>query len=314
MRITVIAAGMAVAIAVASSAWSQETPAAGPAVAYPPRTIITWVPPYDRATALTRLAKKYTGVGPFNSLTHLGLQFWKPTATGGIARVTSEGVISNAEIARYVKWAHNNGIKVMLTVYNGDPTWDWALAKSAFGAHRAAFVAALVAEMQARGLDGVDVDLEGPDMDPTADDKAQYLAFVKALSAAVHAKSKRVHVDSFHYIYNAPNQTWWKSLFPYVDGLVSMGYEDLGRNAPTWQAYAAQRKVAGSAANMSKLILGVPSYLDTWQGNDSATQIQWFVPAAIRTGIGIWDARDTAASWQAAPVWSRLHTIRGQNP
>jgi len=311
MRIVVILAVLAVIFSPVSGAVAEDASARAEAAA--PRIVMTWMPPYSRETSWQRLKAKYQGSGPATALTHLGLQLWTPSADGGLTRPTKFGTISDEEIRTYATWAQARGVKVMLTVFNGVDGWDWALAKNAFANNRAKFVAELVAEMQRMNLDGVDVDLEGAPLDPTPDDKATYVAFIKALSKAVRAKGKTVQIDSFHYIYNAPNQTWWADLFPHVDAIASMGYEDLGRSAPGWQSYASQRAAAGSRANMSKLIIGLPSYLDSWQGDSALLQIKWFTSAARRVGVGLWDAQDEASAFRAKPVWRELEKIRAQN-
>lgn len=303
---------LGLALLLGPMAAAKAEPAAAPA-ATPARVVMTWMPPYSRDVSWARLQASYAGAGPATALTHLGLQLWTPSRDGGLERPTKFGAISDAEVKRYVDWAHANGVKVMLTVYNGVDGWDWSLAKNAFAGRRTRFVNALVTEMERMNLDGVDVDLEGAPLDPTPDDKSSYIGFIKALSKAVRARGKSLQLDSFHYIYNAPNQTWWAELFPHVDAIASMGYEDLGRSAPTWQAYAAQRAAAGSGANMSKLIIGVPTYLDSWQGDPALTQVKWFTAAAKRVGVGLWDAQDQAAAFRSAPVWRELAKIRAQN-
>jgi hypothetical protein len=281
---------------------------AGPAAAE--RMVKTWVPPYAIAASEARLAERYGGIGPADALTHIGLQFWVPTERGGLARSSRYGTIDDATIVRLRDFGHDNGIKVMLTVYNGEWGWDWARAKGAFGDNRAAFVDALVAEMQALGLDGIDIDLEGPGMDPTAEDKAAYLAFIKALRKRLRPLGKELVVDSFSYIWNAPNTTWWPELLPLVDGLVTMGYQEIGRGAPDWQSYAWQRKAAGRHAD--KLLLGMPSDRDAWLGKTAVQQIAWAMPTERKVGVAIWDAQNPAAAWRTRAVWKRLKTIRDQ--
>jgi hypothetical protein len=281
---------------------------AGPAAAE--RMVKTWVPPYAIVSSEARLAERYDGVGPADALTHLGLQFWVPTASGGLERSSRYGVISDGTIARLRGFGHAHGIKVMLTVYNGEWGWDWALAKGAFGDNRAAFVEALVAEMQALGLDGIDIDLEGAGMDPTAEDKAAYLAFIKALRKRLRPLGKELVVDSFSYVWNAPNTTWWPDLLPLVDGLVSMGYQETGRGAPGWQSYAWQRKAAGSHAD--KLLLGMPSDREAWLGKTAVQQIAWAMPVERKVGIAVWDAQNPSAAWRTRAVWKRLKAIRNQ--
>jgi hypothetical protein len=274
------------------------------------RMVKTWVAPYAIADSQQRLAERYDGVGPADALTHLGLQFWVPSAAGGLERSSRYGTITDAQIASLRKWGKSNGIKVMLTVYNGEWGWNWALAKNAFGANRQAFVDALVAEMQALGLDGIDIDLEGASMDPTAEDKDQYVAFIKALRKRLRPLGKELVLDSFSHIWNAPNTTWWPELLPLVDGLVSMGYQEIGRGADGWRSYASQRKAAGKHA--SKLLLGMPSYADTWLGKTAVQQIAWVLPAERKVGVAIWDAQNPAAAWRTRAVWKRLKAIREQ--
>jgi hypothetical protein len=150
---TLLALAITLALAVPASAMEKQAPL--------PRMVMTWVPPYDITTSAVRLRGFYTDSGPRNALTHLGLQFWTPSATGGLRRVTRYGPITNARIQQFVDWGHANGIKVLLCVFNGEDGWDWNLAKNAFITNREKFITALVTQMQARGLDGIDVDLEG---------------------------------------------------------------------------------------------------------------------------------------------------------
>ncbi len=312
--------------AFAPAAWSQEAAAdssrADAAATPRPRMVMTWVPPYDIATSRHQLQALYGNEGPRRAITHLGLQFWVPSPDGGLARSTRYGTITNAIIRDFVRWGHNNGIKVLLCVYNGeythpDLTWDWGLAKNAFHANRDKFINALVREMRRLNLDGIDVDLEGSDTQyPLIDgDKAVYARFIRELAPRVHAHGKQITLDTFHYIYNGPNQNWWPALFPHVDGITSMGYADLGRNAPDWQSYAAQKAKAGRSS--AKLLIGMPSDVSTWQGNTAPEQAAWFLrKGAGRTGVAIWDARfldspeNPVPAWQAPSVWSRLRAVR----
>jgi hypothetical protein len=276
-----------------------------------PRMVMTWVPPYDITTSRQRLRGFYGTSGPRNAITHLGLQFWVPAADGGLARSSRYGTITDAIIQDFVAWGHANGIKVMLCVYTGESGWDWPLAKNAFKTNRGKFINALIAEMQARNLDGIDVDLEGLDTDNPGihGDKGAYVTFIRDLSQRVHARNKQITLDTFHYIYNGPNQNWWASLFPLVDGITSMGYADLGRNAPTWQSYAAQK--AKARQHSAKLLIGAPSDVSSWQGNNALTHAKWFnLPAAGRTGVSIWDARNLGSAWRSQAVWQELKQVR----
>jgi hypothetical protein len=278
------------------------------------RLVMTWVPPYALDPSWEQLNKTYGGAGPKNALTHLGLQFWVPTADGGLARANRYGEISNADIKRFRKWGDKHGVKVLLTVFNGEWGWDWALARQAFGPSRKAFVSALLEEIQARKLDGIDVDLEATEITGTEEDRRNFAAFIRELGAELKARDKDLIVDSFSYIWNAPNIDWWPDLFPHVTGIVSMGYADTGRAPPEgsglWQSYAWQRAAAGEWAE--RLLLGMPSWVDTWQGDTAAAQIDWALPKKRKVGVAIWDAQMSSPGWQAEPVWQRLRELREQ--
>lgn len=301
-------AGLGLALALCLLLSAQRHAAAAEATAS--RMVKTWVAPYAIDASYARLTERYDGIGPADGLTHLGLQFWVPSEDGGLERSSRYGKITNRQIATFRRWGRANGVKIMLTVYNGEWGWDWALAKKAFGDNRAKFANALVDEMQARNLDGIDIDLEGPGLDATADEKAQYVAFIKTLRNRLRPLGKELVLDSFSYVWNAPNTTWWPDLLPLVDGLVSMGYQEIGRGADDWRSYAWQRKAAGKHAR--KLLLGMPSDLDYWLGKTAAQQIAWVVPAKRKVGIAIWDAQNPAAAWRTRTVWKKLKTIREQ--
>jgi hypothetical protein len=278
------------------------------------RLVMTWVPPYALDPSWEQLNKTYGGAGPKNALSHLGLQFWVPTADGGLARANRYGEISNADIKRFRKWGDKHGVKVLLTVFNGEWGWDWALARQAFGPGRKAFVSALLEEIQARRLDGIDVDLEATEITGTEEDRRNFAAFIRELGAELKARDKDLIVDSFSYIWNAPNIDWWPDLFPHVTGIVSMGYADIGRAPPDgsglWQSYAWQRAAAGEWAE--RLLLGMPSWVDTWQGDTAAAQIDWALPKKRKVGVAIWDAQMSSPGWQVEPVWQRLRELREQ--
>jgi hypothetical protein len=315
MKLRLLLLGLALSLT--TPAWSQEKISSGDTRAAHPRMVKTWVAPYAIPDSLARLKERYGGVkaGPRNALTHLGLQFWVPTQGGGVTRATRYGAISDATIAEFRTWGRRNGVKILLTVYNGENGWDWALAKQAFGDNKSTFIDALIPEMEQHGLDGVDVDLEGPGMDATEDDKTKYVAFIKGLSGKLRNRDKHLVLDSFSYVWNAPNTTWWPDLFRYVDGIVSMGYESIGLAQPSagegiWQSYEWQRTTAGKQAH--KLLLGMPSHLDSWRGNTAVEQIAWAKPKRQKVGVAIWDAQNAAALWRTPEVWRQLRAIREQ--
>ena len=155
-----------------------------------------------------------------------------------------------------------------------------------FRRSRGGFADALVAEAKRLDLDGIDVDLEGNgSLDA---DKDAFVRFVRELSTRAHAADMHVTVDSFPDIWNAPSKSWWSELFPLVDALTTMGYEETGAQAAGWRAYSAQKTAAGE--NAAKFLLGVPASKNEWQHGKAIEQLR-----AVRdTGVGValWDEKD----------------------
>ncbi|MEO7715998.1 MAG: glycosyl hydrolase family 18 protein [Capsulimonas sp.] len=266
--------------------------------------IAIWVPPYAIAESKTALTSTYGDAGPQDAITHLDLQFWTPTTDGGVAYVTNPGV-NDTNVTDLRDWGHAHSIRVMLCVYNGATKWDWPLARAAFADHKDDFVKNLLNEMDRLELDGIDIDLEGPG--ETDKDKAVYIAFVTDLSKELRKRRKHLTADTFSYIWNAPNQSWWPDLFPLVDGVTTMGYSDIGMNGADWAAYAAQKKAAGKYA--AKLQIGVPSDKEQWQGNTALEQMQWLMTDSSM-GVAIWDAQLISAAWKTPEVWRAVQGDR----
>jgi Glycosyl hydrolases family 18 len=291
-----------------AAAIPRSTPAADaaePAPSFPAykHPVMTWVPPYGIPKCKGRLNESFGGVQMADGLTHLGLQFWTPTKSGG---VTYAGP-TDADVSEFVQWGHAHGVRVLLCVYNGAHSWDWSLARAGFAEHREDFVQALVAEASRLRLDGVDIDLEGDGSFEA--DKAPFLEFMRDLSARLHDQGKHLTVDSFSHIWNAPNAGWWKDLFPLVDGLTTMGYEELGAKAADWKSYAGQKADAGEGA--AKFMLGMPAHKDAWKGSSAAEQLAWVVNDG-GVGVSMWDAQLDSGAWIKAETWQALQKIRGR--
>jgi len=271
------------------------------------RPVMTWVPPYAASKSRARLLESFDGVGIKDALTHLGLQFWVPTKEGGIARVGRTNETNDRAVAEFREWGRTNGVRVLLCVYNHVQSWDWILARAAFAGNPDKFIDALLAEVARLELDGVDVDLEGNGALDA--DKETFVAFIRQLSARLHAEGRHLTVDTFSYKWNAPNQTWWKDLLPHVDALTTMGYEEIGANAPEWRSYAFQKAAAGEHA--SKLMIGLPSGRNEWRGNGVREHLDW-LQADGEVGVSFWDAQLKGDAWRDAAVWKILGEICGR--
>jgi hypothetical protein len=265
---------------------------------------MTWIPAYGIAKAKARLNAQGAQAGPATALTHLALQFWAPTLDGGIAQVTKYGAMSDGVIGEWRDWAHARGIRAVLCVYNGGDKWDWGLARKGFQEHPQQFCDGLASEAQRLDLDAVDIDLEGDG--PFEADKPAFLAFMQSLSEKLHAQGKQLFVDSFSYVWNAPNQHWWHDLFPLVDGLTTMGYEETGATASGWRAYSAQ--VTAAWGSVEKLLIGMPSHIDRWAELGAIDQVAWIAKDG-GPGLAIWDAQLQSETWRTPEIWRQIALI-----
>jgi len=273
------------------------------------RSVMTWVPPYAVGISKARLNESFDGIGMKDALSDLGLQFWEPSPDGkGIQRVQRGDDTSDAAIIELRDWGRAHGVRVLLCVYNynvSKEAWDWPWARAAFADHPQEFSKSLIDEMERLELDGIDLDLEG---NGSLDgDKEVYLRFVEGLSAELRARGKHLTIDTFAYVWHAPNQSWWKQLFPLVDGINSMGYEEIGAGAEEWRSFAAQEDASGG--NVDKLMLGMPANKDEWRGKTAIEHLRWLHDHG-RAGMSLWDSKLDAAAWRTREAWALVKGIR----
>ena len=282
-----------------------------PACTYSPgvpqkHRVMTWVPPYAIKECSQRLGESYNGIGMRHGITHLGLQFWNPTATGGIKYASRFGKITDATVRNFQRWGKTHGIRVMLCIYNGSSSeWDWNLAKSAFGPHRTKLINALVTECRRLELHGVDIDFEGKGNQEAS--KAVYIRFIAELSRRLHAEGRELTVDTFAYKWGVPNQSWWPQILPHVDALHVMGYDETGAGAADWRSYSFIKSAAGVHA--SKVAIGVPSFKAAWQNRPAAQHLNWLAHDGTM-GLAIWDAQLKAPAWRNRETWTVVARIK----
>lgn len=288
------------------------------AVAWPARAleVIGWVPPYAVAACQTAVTADFGAYDAKDGLTRVGLQFWVPKTDGTIKYATHEWYVpSDTDVAWWKNWGAANGIKILLTIYNNTGTWDWTLARSAFGANRTTFVNALIAEMDRLGLDGIDLDLEG--VGSFDADRAAFSAFVNDLSVQVKARGKILTVDSFHYIWNAPNQSWWPDWLGKVDQIHPMGYDDLYEGGTSYHKYSFQQNTGVNAGYpASAILMGFPSWVDSWgvtsgRGTTTLAHLGEVRYDLVKpSGIAIWDLQLSAASWKSSATWAEIAALK----
>lgn len=272
--------------------------------------VISWVPPYSVPACKNMVKKDFGGgVGMKDGLTFLALQWW--VTDGG--NIKQWGNVAGANFDNDVKyfrdWGKANNVKVTLCIVNHVGGWNWNEARRSFVDNRPAFVKSILAEVERLGLDGVELDLEGP-TSPSANDRLQYMNLVRELGAALIPLGKVVTVASYAAQYNAPNWDWWPELMKTAAAVTSMGYDDAGMNSPSGWKYPEQKKRANPP---DRLMIGMFGGSASWQGNSAMQHIDWVV-ADGQVGIGIWDAALGDGTWESAAVWQKLNKIRSNTP
>jgi hypothetical protein len=297
--------------------------------------VMGWVPAYGIEASLQALeALPATG----RALTRIGLQFWNPGPDGRtlvFAPVDTTGrPVSRDDVERLLGWARAHRVQTFLTVYNNSQVinrWDWPMARRAFVDHRDEFIAAIVATVDAWHFEGVDVDFEG-EGDFEADRPA-YAAFVRALSAALKARGKRLTIDSFHSpCDNAPNMRWWADWRGQVDAIHTMGYADLYEGSTqsfrpegkpvcengaalfrySWQLQYGLR----AGYRRDQIVMGMPTWIDTWGSGGLGTSAADHLREvrALGAGVALWDLQLQSPGWARASTWEAVRAIRHPAP
>lgn len=269
--------------------------------------VMTWVPPYAIKDCCKRLNESYNGIGMKHGITHFGLQFWKPTASGKVKYTTEFKPINDATVRNFKHWGKAHGIRVMLCIYTGSTSqWDWNLARSAFSNHRSKLINSLVHECRRLKLDGVDIDFEGKGNQLAS--KAAYIRFIAELSRRLHAENRELTVDSYAYKWGTPNQSWWPQILPHVDALHVMGYAETGAGAAGWRSYSHIKAAAGKY--YSKVAIGVPAFKSAWQNKPAIAHLKWLAYEG-NMGLAIWDAQLKSPTWRTKATWKTIVKIRG---
>lgn len=288
------------------------------------REVLSWVPPYDVARGLRNLETNLGTHSPQNVLTHLALQFWRPTPSGALVY---ESGVGDGDVADFRALTDQYGILLMLTVYNNNqqnPGWDWSLARQAFDDARSEFVTALVDEVVRLGLDGVDVDLEG--LNGHEEDREAFGVFIRELGAELHALDKQLTVDSFHSpCFNAPNMAWWEDWVGYVDHVHSMGYSQMyeaneqtfddcpadpsAANEPFFK-YSYHRAYGREAGFSDRVVsVGLPAS-NSWGGSDLESHLRDILELDDPASICIWDFSLSGSAWRQTDTWALVREIR----
>ena len=111
----------------------------------------------------------------YSRITHLNIAFENPDVNGDLSYSPSNNT--------YITQAHNNGVKVLVSIAGGGASHNTAMQSRYFNlikdGSRASFVQKLVTYVSRHRFDGIDVDLEGPAIN------SDYGKFIAELKAAL---------------------------------------------------------------------------------------------------------------------------------
>lgn len=187
---------------------------------------------------------------PFRYLTHMNLWFLNPDSLGNFTQDLSS-------LRRFVERAHRKNVKVLFSIGGGSKQkqYHWLLREE----HRGKLIDNLVAIVQTYNLDGVDVDLEGSDIDNN------YENFVVELAKALRRHNKLITAAIAVYY---KDQLSDRALAQY-DFVNVMSYDRTGPWRPekpgphsTYEHAAEDLEYFGTVRNIprEKMTLGVPFY------------------------------------------------------
>jgi spore germination protein YaaH len=240
-------------------------PAEG-ATAPTPRKIVTgWG--YFSSTSASALTSLRDNVDLFSDIS----PFWySATWNGSSSAITPASYAANRDTVLPLMKA--TGVPVLPTITDGMAAHRMATVLAG-SSTRTALAGQIVATVVAEGYDGIDLDFEGfafSDGSSTwAATRPNWVAFVKQLSAGLHAKGKLLSITT-PPLYTPTTGYWvydWKSIGSYVDRLRIMTYDYSTSKAGPISPFAWVAKVAAFAVTQvpsGKIQIGVPNYGRDW--------------------------------------------------
>ncbi|MEN9687323.1 MAG: hypothetical protein RL381_335 [Actinomycetota bacterium] len=283
----------------------------------PPRKIMTgWVPYYSMKTALPDVLNNI-------DLVKEVMPFWYTLKFNGKSK---EAVVTDlyapanpsVPISEPLTAMRNAGLSIIPTITDGTDKLVLAgLLKNPTS--RTQIVNAIMNLVRTNNYDGIDLDFEGfafVDGNSTWTSTAPlWTAFVKELSAALHAEKKLLSVST-PYVLNPKDAQKgyyvyaWAAIAPYIDKLRIMTYDySVAKVGPLGPITWAERTVQYAVSIMpaSKVFVGVPGY-----GRDWVTAVSGVCPAnvinTIKAGAKaatfvMRDAVALAATYGATPTY-----------
>jgi hypothetical protein len=195
----------------------------------------------------------------YTKLTHINYAFLIPNADGSLQAPDDPNRLRNL-----VTTAHANGVKVVISVGGGGGDVGFrTFSLTASG--RTTFVNNMVNFCNSYNLDGVDLDWEYPNAGTQA---SAFVTLMSQMATAMHASGR---VATAAVIGDYGDDSFLSTLFPIVDWLNIMAYDDNPPDHSTYNtAVRCMNYWLGRGLPKEKAILGVPFYgRRDWSGDFS---------------------------------------------
>ncbi|CAN5436940.1 glycosyl hydrolase family 18 protein [soil metagenome] len=262
----------------------------------------------------------------YDKLTHINIAFENPDENGDLT--------FNPADEKLVKKAHENGVKILISIGGGSAADDPVLKPRYFDligdAKRVGFTQKLADYVEKHDFDGLDVDLEGPSIN---DD---YGKFIDDLSTALKAKGKLLTaaLSQGYGGDKVPSGTFARFDFVNVmayDGTGSWDKDNPGQHSSLDYAKSNVKFWTDRGLPKSKVVLGVPFYGygfgDAYRnyGYDYKEILGLFPDAATKDQVGstIWyngiPTMKAKAQWvrdedlAGVMIWSLDADVKGDN-
>lgn len=305
------------AIIIAMMLATSTTPAFADDTKQPRKILSGWIPYYAMKTALPATMNNLDliqEVMPFwYSLNYNGAQ--KKVVITDLYQPANPSV----PIAQPLSILRGANLRIIPTLTDG--TDKLVLAKQlSLDSARSTLVQDITTMVLTNGYDGIDLDFEGfafTDGNTTwASTAPSWIAFVKELSAQLHAQKKLLSITS-PVVFNPSEKQKgytvysWAQIAPYIDRLRIMGYDySLASAGPIGPASWVERSIqyAITIIPASKVFLGVPGY-----GRDWVTKVDGICPANVASAIKVGakpaafvlrDAAALAQTYNAVPTYN----------
>jgi len=188
----------------------------------------------------------------FDQVTHLNYAFALPKPDGTVSDISN-----GWKLRDLVAKAHENNVQVLISVGGWGTDREFE-ALAADPVSRSTFVNQMVEFVERYQLDGVDIDWEYPDPNPTDNNSAQnYLDLMRELHEVLHPPGKLLTtaVPGLH------GDGFLPESFAYLDFVNVMVYDGSGdHHSPYSYAVEAISYWQGRGLPVAKTMLGVPFY------------------------------------------------------